>query len=159
MKKILILWAALGVMYVALETLFRGYSHPSMLVVGGLCGVLVGSINQHPRFYRAPIILQSAIGALAVLAVEFAAGCILNLWLGLDVWDYSGQPGNILGQICPQFGLLWFFIMPLAIWAEDTARWFIWFYARRAMGKGDARPPRFKPYTLKSIYIEFIQGK
>ena len=29
----------------------------------------------------------------------------------------------MLGQICPAFGLLWFFIMPLAIWAEDTARW------------------------------------
>lgn len=45
MKKILTLWAALGVMYVAMETVFRGYSHPSMLIVGGLCGVLVGAIN------------------------------------------------------------------------------------------------------------------
>ena len=53
MKRVLTLWIALGVMYVALETVFRGYSHPSMLVVGGLCGLLVGSINQCSRFYNA----------------------------------------------------------------------------------------------------------
>ena len=70
MKRILTLWAALGMVYVALEVLFRGRSHPSMLIVGGLCGVLGGAINQIPRFYRAPVVLQVVIGALIVLAVE-----------------------------------------------------------------------------------------
>ena len=42
---------------------------------------------------------QSVIGAVIVLAVEFISGCVLNLWLGLGVWDYSNQPGNVLGQI------------------------------------------------------------
>ena len=86
MKRILTIWAALGAAYVVFETLFRGYSHPSMFVVGGLCGVLVGAINQNPRFYRAPVIVQSVIGAVIVLAVEFISGCVLNLWLGLGVW-------------------------------------------------------------------------
>ena len=99
MKRILTIWATLGAAYVVFETLFRGYSHPSMFVVGGLCGVLVGTINQAPRFYRAPVIVQSVIGAVIVLAVEFVSGCVLNLWLGLGVWDYSNQPGNVLGQI------------------------------------------------------------
>lgn len=158
MKRVLLIWAILGGVYVALETVWRGYSHPSMLIVGGLCGVLVGAINQHPRFIRAPVAVQAAIGALIVLAVEFISGCILNLWLGLGVWDYSGQPGNVLGQICPAFGVLWFFIMPLAIWAEDTARWLIWFYERTAQGR-EPPPPDFKPYTLKSVYGDFIHGR
>lgn len=81
MKRILTIWATLGAAYVVFETLFRGYSHPSMFVVGGLCGVLVGAINQNPRFYRAPVIVQSVIGAVIVLAVEFISGCVLNLWL------------------------------------------------------------------------------
>ena len=68
MKRILTIWATLGAAYVVFETLFRGYSHPSMFVVGGLCGVLVGTINQAPRFYRAPVIVQSVIGAVIVLA-------------------------------------------------------------------------------------------
>lgn len=61
MKRVLTIWAALGAVYVALEILFRGRSHPAMLVVGGLCGVLVGAINQRPGFYRAPVIVQAVI--------------------------------------------------------------------------------------------------
>ncbi len=38
-----------------------------------------------------------------ITAVEFAFGCIFNLWLGLNVWDYSDVPYNVLGQICPKF--------------------------------------------------------
>ena len=80
MKRILTIWATLGAAYVVFETLFRGYSHPSMFVVGGLCGVLVGAINQAPRFYRAPVIVQSVIGAVIVLAVEFVSGCVRHLF-------------------------------------------------------------------------------
>lgn len=158
MKRVLTIWAVLGAAYVTLEILFRGRSHPSMLIVGGLCGLLVGAINQIPRFYRAPIATQAAIGALIVLAVEFASGCVLNLWLGLGVWDYTNQPGNVLGQICPLYGLLWFFIMPLAIWAEDTARWLIWAYERAVHGK-TAKPPDIVPYSLKSVYFDFLHGR
>ncbi len=39
MKRILTIWAALGAIYVALEVVFRGQSHPAMLIVGGLCGL------------------------------------------------------------------------------------------------------------------------
>lgn len=158
MKRVLMIWAALGALYVALETVFRGYSHPSMLIVGGLCGVLVGAINQAPRFYHMKIVCQSLIGAGIVLAVEFVSGCVLNLWLGLNVWDYSNQPGNVLGQICPAFGLLWFFIMPLAIWAEDTTRWLIWAYECAVYGKY-GKPPGISPYSLKSVYKDFFHGR
>ena len=105
--------------------------------------MLVGALNQAPRFYSAPVAIQAAAGAAVVLAVEFASGCVLNLWLGLGVWDYSGLPGNVLGQICPAFGLLWFLLMPFAIWAEDTARWCIWFYEMSLMppGKPDVKTP------------------
>ena len=114
--------------------------------------------NQNPRFYRAPVIVQSVIGAVIVLAVEFISGCVLNLWLGLGVWDYSNQPGNVLGQICPAFGLLWFFIMPLAIWAEDTTRYLIWAYDCAVYHSQEA-PPTIAPYSLKSVYGDFICGR
>ena len=50
MKRVLTIWAALGAVYVALEILFRGRSHPAMLIIGGVCGVLVGGIHQRPGF-------------------------------------------------------------------------------------------------------------
>ena len=64
----------------------------------------------------------------------------------------------MLGQICPAFGLLWFLIMPLAIWAEDTARWLIWAYDRAVYGKS-GKPPDIKPYSLKSVYGDFLRGR
>ena len=43
----------------------------------------------------------------AVTGVEFAFGCVFNLVLKMNVWDYSHLPLNIAGQICPLFTLLW----------------------------------------------------
>ena len=40
MKRIITLWALLGAAYVALETLWRGYSHPSMIIVGACVACL-----------------------------------------------------------------------------------------------------------------------
>ncbi len=42
-----------------------------------------------------------------ITAAEFAAGCILNLGLGLAVWDYSDMPFQLLGQICLPYSILW----------------------------------------------------
>ena len=147
--RLLTLWFIMGALYYVLEGLWRipqgGYANIVMLPIGGLCGIAVGSINQIPRFYRLPVILQSLIGAAMVLAVELAAGIILNVWLGLGIWDYSGLPWNLLGQICLPFALLWLLLMPFAIWLEDTLRWGFGWNGRR--------------YSLWSIYKEFFTFK
>ena len=164
MKRIFLMWGALGALYVTIEVLWRGFSHPSMLVVGGICGVLVGAINQVPGFYeKLSVRWQSIIGAIIVLAVEFAAGCIVNLWLGWGVWDYSHMPLNLCGQICLLYGFLWVLLMPLAIWAEDTARWLFYAWAALLVNAGaesvaQEAPPAIPPYTLRSIYKELFVG-
>lgn len=158
MKKIFVLWAVLGAVYITLELFWRGHTHPSMFVVGGICGVLVGLVNQTPPFYHAPVAVQSVIGAGIVLIVEFLSGCVLNLWLGLNVWDYSGQFGNIMGQVCLTYAVLWFLLMPFAIWAEDTARWLIYSWDR-LLGRNTGPPPHCPPYTLHRVYTDFFTGK
>ena len=158
MKRLLSMWGILGTVYVALETLWRGHSHPAMLIVGGLCGVLVGAVNQIPQFYKMPIVCQSLMGALIVLAVEFLSGCVLNLWLGLGIWDYSNLPFNIMGQICLLYGALWFLIMPLAIWLEDTLNWLLWEWDR-LMGREVRGVPEIPPYSLGAVYWDFIRGR
>lgn len=70
-----------------------------------------------------PLILQSAICTVAITAAEFCAGCVLNLWLGLGVWDYSHIPGNVLGQICPHFSAAWFVLSMVAIVMLDWLRY------------------------------------
>ena len=45
--------------------------------------------------------------AAIITAIEFAAGCIVNLWLQMDVWDYSFLPLNLFGQVCLLYTFLW----------------------------------------------------
>jgi hypothetical protein len=69
------------------------------------------------------LIAQAGISALAVIATEFVAGLILNVALGLGIWDYSNMPGNIMGQVCPQFALLWFVVSIIGIVLMDWMRY------------------------------------
>ncbi|TCX51917.1 MULTISPECIES: hypothetical protein [unclassified Dehalobacter] len=144
-KKSLVLGFLMGMVYLTMEGFARGWTNISMLFVGGTAAVLVGLLNQYPRYYRLKIWQQCVIGTLIVLAIELGSGLILNVWLGLGIWDYSAKPGNIYGQICPQFAALWFFLMPFNIWLDDWLRF-------RLYQEGD-------PYRLKEIYLELITGK
>ena len=69
--------------------------------------------------------LQALICGSAIMVVEFMAGVVLNLWLGLGVWDYSNLPGNLLGQICPQFFLVWIVTSIIGIIMLDWIRYVV----------------------------------
>ena len=58
--------------------------------------------------------------------LEFCAGVILNLWLKLDIWDYSRIPFNLYGQICLPYAAVWFVLSAAAIVADDYLRY--WLY-------------------------------
>ncbi len=104
--KMIILTIIGGLLYVLCELCFRGYSHWTMAIVGGICGYCVGELDEYIP-WEMPFILQCMLGAVVITIVEFFSGCIINLGLGWNVWDYSELPGNVLGQICPQFFGLW----------------------------------------------------
>lgn len=51
---------------------------------------------------------------------------ITNVQLGLHIWDYSNMPGNLFGQICPQFTALWIVVAGAGIVIFDWLRY--WLY-------------------------------
>lgn len=108
-------------LYYFLEVLFRGYSFLAMAVCGGLCFLLCGAINEKDRCM--PLVLQMATAAVEITVIELIAGLILNVSFGLNMWDYSSMPGNVLGQICPQFMVVWFFLSAVGIILDDVLRW------------------------------------
>lgn len=120
----LVLWCIGGLLYVLCELVFRGRSHWTMFLVGGLCFWLIGLINEVIP-WDMPIWQQCIIGALIITAVEFAAGCVINIWLGWQVWDYSGLPFNILGQICLPFTVLWSLLAAAGIILDDYLRFLL----------------------------------
>ena len=122
MRRSLALALTGGALYCLAEMAVRGRSHWTMLLLGGLCFVLLGGINEWLP-WEMPLPLQMTFGAAVVTALELAAGCVVNLWLGWDVWDYSGEWGNLWGQICPKFSALWFGVSGIAILLDDWLRW------------------------------------
>ena len=110
--------------YFAIEMIWRGHSHWTMAVLGGICFVLIGGINEFFP-WEMPLALQGVIGAAVVTVLEFFSGVILNLWLGLGIWDYSGQPLNLLGQICALYSILWIPLAAAAVILDDWLRYFM----------------------------------
>lgn len=92
-----------------------------MLVLAGLVFIAIGLLNEVWGWDTA-LILQVLIGTLIATISEFITGCIVNLWLGWNVWSYEGMWGNVLGQVTPQFILLWIPITLLAIILDDVIR-------------------------------------
>lgn len=91
--------------YSIIEILWRRYTHWTMSITGGACFVLLHSLFH--KLQPARLWKKCVAGGLSITGVEFAVGCIVNLWLRWDVWDYSQKPFNLLGQICPLYTLLW----------------------------------------------------
>ena len=124
-EKALVLFLIGAVLYAAIELLWRGHTHWTMAVLGGTLFLLLGGLNNWIP-WEMPLLWQIVTGTGIVTVTEFAAGCILNLWLKLDIWDYSQLPGNILGQICPQFTLAWAGLSLVAIVLDDYIRHWLW---------------------------------
>ena len=99
-----------GTAYMILEFLWRGRSHGSMFLLGGLCFLLVGGGGN--KFRRIPLPFRLLLGSGIITTLELATGLVCNR--DYQVWDYRGVAGNLWGQICPLFSLLW---IPVALGA------------------------------------------
>lgn len=122
--KYLILLIYGGVIYYFIELIYRGYSHYAMILVGGVCFLCIGLLNELYT-YKMSLIKQMIISSVIVTAIELIAGVILNIWLKLDIWNYSNLKFNILGQISLQTSVIWFFLALPAIYLDDYLRYWM----------------------------------
>lgn len=120
--EILFLFFLGAMVYPVIEIMYRGYTHWTMAIVGGLAFLFVGAINNCMFGYRIGIIPQMIIGGIGITCVEFIAGVIINLGLGWHVWDYSNLPFNVMGQVCLPFTFIWMGLSLLAIVIDDFIR-------------------------------------
>ena len=112
-----------GAAYYGIELLARGFSHWTMFLVGGICFILVGLLNEITP--KMPLLKQMFVSALMITVIELIAGCILNLWLKLNIWDYSDEFLNLLGQINLKHTIYWFFLSSIGIVLDDYIRFFL----------------------------------
>ena len=101
----LLIWLVGGCLYYTFEVVFRGFSHWSMFVLGGICMCFCawqGSVRE----WRDPMWMQMLRCMVFITSCEFITGIIVNKWMGWHVWDYTDQPFQIMGQICLPFTVI-----------------------------------------------------
>lgn len=122
-----------GTSYYFIEILWKGHSHWSMFVLGGICFVLIGLINEFFS-WEMKLWKQQLIATIIITTLEFITGYIVNIKLDWNVWSYENLRFNLLGQISLQYSILWFFLSAVAIVLDDYLR-YKWF---------DESKPRYK---------------
>ena len=128
-----------GALYYLIEILYRGYSHWSMFLLGGIAFLFCG-IQGRAVKWRDPLIKQLIRCGIFITAAEFITGIIVNRWLDLSVWDYSNLPFNIMGQISLYFMLAF---MGLCIIGIPLSGYLMYWLT------GELRPPKmhlFRPH-------------
>lgn len=136
--KYIVLFLIGGAAYFGIEILWRGYSHWTMFLLGGLCFVIVGALNNWLP-WEMDIEKQAGIGAIIITVLEFIVGVIVNLVLKWNVWDYSLLPFNILGQISLPFTLIWIVLSTAIIVVDDWVRYKVF----------KEEKPRYTSFLLK----------
>lgn len=120
--KYLFLFLIGGFTYFYLEILYRGFSHFSMIICGGLAFIFCGLINQLMHF-RISLITQMILSMIIITGLEFITGYIVNIKMGWHVWDYSSLPYNLYGQICLAYSSIWLVLSLVCIFMDDLIRW------------------------------------
>ena len=102
--------------YGVIEVLWRGYTHWSMLLAGGISLLGLSSIEKKRK--KAGLFTCAVMGSAFITAIELVFGLIFNILFRKNVWDYSKMPFNIGGQVCLLYSFFWLilslFFIPVA---------------------------------------------
>lgn len=106
--------------YGLIEILWRGNTHPSMLLAGGTSFLGLAKISE--KLKKSSLFIKALAGCGFITTVEYIFGIIFNVILKKKVWDYSKMPLNIGGQICVLYSFFWLILSFLFIPIADKLR-------------------------------------
>lgn len=142
----------IGVCYSAIEIIYRVFTDISSIslvqtismgILGGILGYIIGLFNEKTDW---SVRVQTFAGTFLILMLEYLAGVILNISMGLSIWDYSDRFMNLHGQICLMFAVIWFFFVPFVIWLDDHLRHNVF---------GEEANPRMIDYYKKLVLGDY----
>ena len=103
-----------------LELLFRKIVHKKWINPGFLSGpylpiyglglitlYIVSIINFGINLYVLEVIVKIILVGILMTAIEYLAGKLFIKFMGIKLWDYSKNFGNLEGIICPLFSFIW----------------------------------------------------
>lgn len=121
-----LLFLLCGLIYCGIEYIYRQWSHITMFVLSGLLGVFCIDTPNNIFGYDFDYSLQVLISTLLCTIGEGITGLIVNVKMGLNVWNYSNLPFTFFyGQCNLFFVLAWALVIGVfGIFFCD----FFWYY-------------------------------
>ena len=111
-----------GCLYYGFEVVFRGFSHWSMFALGGICMCFAVLAGPGAGVEGSDVDPASALhGFRDVLRVYHRHH--RKQVLGWHVWDYTGLPLQLFGQICLPFMLLFALLCGIGIILGGLLLW------------------------------------
>ena len=104
-KELLFVFVVGGLIYGAIEILFRGYTHWSMIMTGGVCFLLFYILN---FMLNINFIGKCFLASFIITLLELIVGYVVNIVCKMNVWSYAGLPFNYMGQVCLLYSSIWF---------------------------------------------------
>ena len=89
LNKYLFLFGVGGLLYILIELIWRGRSHWTMFLLGGICFVFLGLINEVIP-WQMPLWQQILIGAVGIMTLEFLPAVLCAVAAGGTGWNRSG---------------------------------------------------------------------
>ena len=83
---------------------------------------LLWASNENVKI-KISFISQMVLSSVIITVLELITGFIVNIWLKMDIWDYSHLPYNFKGQICLLYSVFWFLVSSVAIVLDDFLRY------------------------------------
>ena len=140
----IILFLIGGRLYTWIEILWRGGTHWSMFILGGICFVIMGLLNEYRFEWNESLVKQCVMSAVIITVLEFFTGILLNIALKWNVWDYSNMPFNLYGQICMPFFFLWILLSAVGIILDDWIRYIAYALLKGILpGMQERQKPRY----------------
>ena len=107
--------------YTIIELLWRGRTHWSMMLAGGISFLGLSKISE--RLKNTNLFIKALLGCGFITTIEYIFGILFNVILRRKVWDYSHMPLNISGQICALYSFFWLILSFIFIPISDKIRY------------------------------------
>lgn len=117
LKEFLIVYSIGAAVYSIIEILWRGYTHWTMSILGGACFSFIYVVAD--KFKKLKLWAKCLFSSVFITVAEFVVGLIVNRIFKMDVWDYSEEKFNLLGQICLLYSVFWYLLcIPATLFAK-----------------------------------------
>ncbi|MBR1723752.1 MAG: hypothetical protein IJ723_01850 [Ruminococcus sp.] len=92
-----------------------------MGLLGGAAMCFIHRLNEENR-NAADAFFKLMLSAAVITLAELLTGLLLNVKMGLRIWNYYRMPYILYGQICQAFSLMWYFLSGVGMLFDSMLR-------------------------------------